>query len=214
MVTIKSRVDGQIVASDFKEGQDVKAGTLLFQIDPRPFEAALDAGAGDQAEGRGAARQRPGRSRPLRRSWSPQGYKSQQTYDQHKALVAQLQAAIKGDEAQIETARLNLGYADDPRADRRPARRPARRCRQHGARHRRRRRSSRSRSSSRSIVSFTVPQENQHKIREKQAQAAARGAGLSARTARRRSPTGKLTLIDNAIDQATGTIQLKATLRQ
>src|SRR4051812_19356041 len=41
MVTVKSRVDGQIIASDFKEGQNVKAGTVLFQLDPRPYEASL-----------------------------------------------------------------------------------------------------------------------------------------------------------------------------
>src|SRR5947208_6640838 len=40
MVTIKSRVDGQIVAVKFTEGQDVKAGAPLLQIDPRPFQAA------------------------------------------------------------------------------------------------------------------------------------------------------------------------------
>src|SRR5947199_9745583 len=42
MVTIKSRVDGQIVRVDFKEGQDIKAGDPLFQIDPRSFQAALE----------------------------------------------------------------------------------------------------------------------------------------------------------------------------
>src|SRR5690349_21772644 len=41
MVTIKSRVDGQIVAIEFAEGQDVKASDRLLQIDPRPFQAAL-----------------------------------------------------------------------------------------------------------------------------------------------------------------------------
>src|SRR5690348_7503296 len=42
MVAIKSRVDGQIVKVEFKEGQDVKAGDPLFQIDPRPFQAVLE----------------------------------------------------------------------------------------------------------------------------------------------------------------------------
>src|SRR5262245_25262400 len=41
MVAIKSRVDGQIVKIDFKEGQEVKEGELLLQIDPRPYQAAL-----------------------------------------------------------------------------------------------------------------------------------------------------------------------------
>src|SRR6516165_5904326 len=41
-VAIKSRVDGQIVKVEFKEGQDIKDGDLLFQIDPRPYQAALE----------------------------------------------------------------------------------------------------------------------------------------------------------------------------
>src|SRR5436305_10230167 len=42
MVTIKSRVDGQIMAVDFTEGQNVKAGAPLIEIDPRPYQAALE----------------------------------------------------------------------------------------------------------------------------------------------------------------------------
>ena len=55
MVTIKSRVDGQIVKVEFTEGQDVKAGAPLLQIDPRPFQAAS------------SRRRRP--SRKTRRNW-------------------------------------------------------------------------------------------------------------------------------------------------
>ena len=51
MVAIKSRVDGQIVKIDFKEGQDVKAGDPLFQIDPRPYPGGTRAGAGGEAKG-------------------------------------------------------------------------------------------------------------------------------------------------------------------
>ena len=110
MVTIKSRVDGQIVASDFKEGQNVKAGTVLFQIDPRPFEAALaQAEATKQKDEASLASAQSDLARAAQ--LTTQGYKSQQGYDQAKALVGQLQASIKSDEAQIETARLNLSYA-------------------------------------------------------------------------------------------------------
>jgi membrane fusion protein, multidrug efflux system len=110
MVTIKSRVDGQIVGVDFTEGQNVKAGAPLIRIDPRPYQAALE-----QAE---ATKQKDEAQlvsvqQDLAR-WTElvaQGYKSKQTYDQTKAQVDTLKASIKADEAQISLARLNLGYA-------------------------------------------------------------------------------------------------------
>src|SRR5437588_11961732 len=111
MVTIKSRVDGQIVKIAFAEGQDAKAGDPLIQIDPRPFQAALDQAAATKQKDEA---QLVSAQADLVR-WAelvPQGVKSRQTYDQQKALVQQLQASIKGDEAQINTAQLNLGYAN------------------------------------------------------------------------------------------------------
>ena len=64
-VAIKSRVDGQIVKVNFKEGQEVKQGDPLFQIDPRPYQSALETGAGGQGEGRSTTGRRPARPRPL-----------------------------------------------------------------------------------------------------------------------------------------------------
>lgn len=207
MVTIRSRVDGQIIASDFTEGQDVKASTVLFQIDPRPFEAAL--AQAEAAKLRNEASLANAQSDLARAAQlTTQGYKSQQAFDQAKAQVAQLQAAIKGDEAQITTAKLNLSYATirAPIDGRLGARlvdvgnmvraseaaalvtiaqiRPI-------------------------DVIFTVPQENQHKVREKQARAplVAQAIGEDGKTL---LSTGKLTVIDNQIDQATGTLKLKA----
>src|SRR5947207_428212 len=111
MVTIKSRVDGQIVKLEFTEGQDVKAGAPLLQIDPRAFQAALEQA---QATKQKDEAQLASAQSDMTRSGAlvGSGYRAVQTYDQQKAQVAQLQAAIKGDEAQINTARLNLGYAD------------------------------------------------------------------------------------------------------
>ena len=86
-VTIKSRVDGQIVKVSFQEGQDVKAGDPLFQIDPRPFQAALELAQAQKAkdEAQLAARRpisnatasssaqaiKPRRATTSRRRWSP-----------------------------------------------------------------------------------------------------------------------------------------------
>src|ERR1041384_5157892 len=110
-VTIKSRVDGQIVKIQFNEGQDVKAGTPLTQIDPRPYQAAVEqaqaAKEKDQAQ-LAMAQQDLARWSELVAS----GYKSRQTLEQTQAQAAQLHASIKGDEAQINNARLNLEYSE------------------------------------------------------------------------------------------------------
>src|SRR5579863_7684174 len=110
-VVVKSRVDGQIVKVAFTEGQEVKAGDPLFHIDPRPFQAALEqAGANKQKD----EAQLVSAQADLQRYTElvGHGYQTRQIYDQQKALVAQLQASIKADQAQIDAAQLNLQYAD------------------------------------------------------------------------------------------------------
>ncbi len=207
-VAVKSRVDGQIVKVEFKEGQDVKTGDPLFQIDPRPFQAALEQA---QAAKQKDEAQLAGAQLDLQRyeKLLGTGYQTRQSYDNQIALVEQLQAAIKGDEAQINNAKLNLGYADihAPIGGRLGARlvdlgnmvratdgtalvtiaqlKPI-------------------------FVSFTLPQDQAHKVRERQAiaplEVEAYGDDNQTLLA-----TGELSLIDNTIDQATGTIHLKAT---
>ena len=208
MVTIKSRVDGQIVKVAFSEGQDVKAGTALIQIDPRPYQALLDQAMATKQKDE--AQLASAQSDLVR--WAelvPQGVKSRQTYDQQKALVQQYQATIKADEAQIETARLNLSYADirapiDGRLGMRlvDAGNMVRATDAAGLV---------TISQLKPIfVSFTVPQENLHKIHEKKA-----GGELTVLAFGSDNKTqlaeGKLSVIDNAIDQPTGTIRIKAT---
>jgi membrane fusion protein, multidrug efflux system len=109
-VRVASRVDGQITKVFFTEGQEVKAGDPLFEIDPRPFQAALDQAAA--AKERDVA-QLKGAQLDLERyaKLVPSGWQSRQSYEDQQATVGQLQGAISADQAQIDTAKLNLEYA-------------------------------------------------------------------------------------------------------
>jgi multidrug efflux system membrane fusion protein len=106
---IKSRVDGQIVRVNFKEGQNVKEGEMLIEIDPRPYQAVLDQMQAqlfrDQAQLRDAKLN-------LERYTTliPSGSISQQQVDTQKALADQLEGTVRTDQAQIETAKLNITY--------------------------------------------------------------------------------------------------------
>jgi multidrug efflux system membrane fusion protein len=206
-VAIKSRVDGQIVQVAFKEGQDIKEGDLLFQIDPRGYQAALE-----QAQ---AAKQKDeanlvGAQADLERyeKLLTPGWQTRQSYDQQKAQVAQLQAAIKGDEAQINTAKINLGYTDirSPIDGRLGARLVDKGNIVHA-------------NDNTALVmitelkpifiSFTLPQETLDDVHEQNKQAPLVVRAYSG-DGKKQLADGKLTLIDNMIDQATGTIHLKA----
>jgi len=108
-VSVRSRVDGQVIKIAFKEGQDVKEGDLLAQIDPAPFQAVVDQNvakkASDQAQ-LSVARVNLARDADLLAS----KILAQQDYDIQKALVDQLEAAVKSDQAVIDNARVQLEY--------------------------------------------------------------------------------------------------------
>jgi multidrug efflux system membrane fusion protein len=108
-VSIKSQVDGPIITVHFADGQYVKTGDLLFSIDPRPFEATLNQAQANLARDRA---QLENAQRQLERNISvvEKGYVSREQYDQAVASVATFKAAIAGDSAAIETAKLQLQY--------------------------------------------------------------------------------------------------------
>jgi multidrug efflux system membrane fusion protein len=109
-VTVRPRVDGQIVDVAFREGQNVTQGDLLVQIDPRPFEVQLV-----QAEGALARDQAQLRDAQLTlaryRDLLKQAVVSKQEYDDQAAKVGQFEGAVRADQGQIDAAHLQLTYS-------------------------------------------------------------------------------------------------------
>ena len=107
-VTMKAMVDGPLISVNFREGQDVHKGDVLAQIDPRTYQAALDNAvakkAQDQAQLANARLDRRGTE-----AGGEQLHLGQQA-DTAKAQVAQFEALVQQDQAQIDTARTQLSY--------------------------------------------------------------------------------------------------------
>jgi membrane fusion protein, multidrug efflux system len=108
-VEIKSQINGQVTQVHFKEGQEVSRGDLLFTIDPRPFDAALNSALADLNRDNA---QKIQLSNDFHRyeTLLKEGVGSRQQYDEAKSKYDAIDASVAADEANVQTARLNLEY--------------------------------------------------------------------------------------------------------
>jgi multidrug efflux system membrane fusion protein len=206
-VTVSSQVDGKLINIYFKEGQDVPQGFVLAQVDPVVYQAQYDQAVAKKAQDEATlANARVDLERYVRLAQTNAGPKQQA--DTQKALVAQLEALVKSDQAAIENQRAYLDYTQvvAPIAGRTGIRlvdagnivqgsnttpivvltqlRPI-------------------------AIIFTLPQQQLAQVSKAMAQGqlSVDAFGPDNKTVIDR---GKLMVVDNQIDQATGTIKLKA----
>ncbi len=208
-VTVTARVDGRIDRVAFREGQDVKKGELLVQIDPRPYQAALGIAVATRDKDRAQlenARHDLARYEQL----SPEDLLSKQTLDTQKALIAQLIAQVKGDEAAIDSARTNLDYTaiTSPVDGRTGIRLVDPGNNVHA-----------SDTNGMVVVTqvepisiiFTLPEESFEQLSDALRRGTVTATALS-RDDKQELDQGTVGLIDNVIDQTTGTLRVKVTL--
>jgi len=108
-VAIKSRVDGQVVEVNFKEGQQVHKGEVLFRLDARPFEAALRQAEANLARDL-ASRDRAHAQERRYKDLLDKNFVSQDGYAQFRTNAQTAEAVLKASQAAVENARINLDY--------------------------------------------------------------------------------------------------------
>jgi len=206
-VSIKAQVNGEIAAVFFREGEDVKKGSMLFRIDPRPFEAAMrqagSALARDRAQSKNAAAEAK-RYQAL----AEKGFVSLQEYDNVRTNADALDAVVKADEAAVENAQVQLEYTTiiapiDGRTGSIAVQKgnivkandvPLVTINQVAP----------------IFVSFTIPEQSLSEIKKYNERGELKVEAILPGD-EKRPVSGQLTFIDNAVDRTTGTIRLKGT---
>lgn len=208
-VTIKAQVDGAITTEHFTEGQKVDKGDLIFTIDPRPFEAKLKQAEANLAKER-TQFQNARKDVERYAAVVKKGFVSEEKYDQVVAEAAALEAAVRADEAAVESARLELkycnivspidGYVGEIKVNQgnvvkaNDNEKPLVIINQ----------------TSPIYVSFAVPEQNLPAIRKYLAKEKLK-VHVTVPGEDDQPIRGELTFVDNTVDAATGTILLKAT---
>lgn len=108
-VAVKSQVEGQLQYVGFKEGQNVRLGNVLFRIDPRPFEVALQHAAANLARDQAQLKNAQAQAERYARLYQD-GIASKEQHDQVWTNFEALEAAVKADQAVVEEAKVQLGY--------------------------------------------------------------------------------------------------------
>ncbi|MGE4449958.1 efflux RND transporter periplasmic adaptor subunit [Castellaniella sp.] len=207
-VTIRARVDGPLQSVNFDDGQAVRAGDVLAVIDPKPFRVQLDQALGQQMQ---HAAQLDQARRDLARyeQLFKQDSVARQQLDSARALVRELQGQAKSDQAAVDDARLQLGYTEirapvDGRLGLRKvdAGNLIRASDTDGLV---------VLTQSRPIdVVFSIPQTRLQALLEARRAEPGLQTRLFSDAAGTALATGTLVAVDNQIDVATGTVQLKA----
>jgi membrane fusion protein, multidrug efflux system len=205
---IKSRVDGELVTVNFKEGQFVNKGDLLAVIDPRPYQVVLDQAEAALFRDQALLRDAKLNLDRFKNLLQVSGAMSQQQVDTQASLVDQLDGTVRNDRATIENAKLNLVYCHitSPISGRVGLRLVDPGNMVHAT-------------DTNALlvitqlqpiaVLFTLPEDNLPEVAQHMAKGSLQVEAYS-RDSQTKLDTGKLETIDNQIDQTTGTGRLKA----